>query len=192
MAMMISFDDDAVQLDGRRMRAESPLGAVQLCRVTKCPPDLCKEIHRVCLEAPHYFLSTEGKLPDAKSIKAWFSEDELPLGCTTAHHFVFSISLDADIIGVVHVLAACRDPEQATVGLLLLSELHQGHGLGRVVFEMLVTRMREWGMKTCRIGVVANNTGGLAFWRAMGFEEIGEMAPMDGFLDKTIFMQKRL
>jgi GNAT superfamily N-acetyltransferase len=143
----------------------------------------------VCLEAPHYFMSVEGKLPDEESIQEWFSEDELPLGCTSEHQFVFSIMLNDELIGVVHILAACRDPEQATIGLLLLSELHQGQGLGRAVFDLLEQRMKEWGMTSCRIGVVANNISALAFWRSVGFVQIGELAPMDGFLDKTIFME---
>lgn len=182
--------DEHPNLDSSPMRAETEHGALLLCRLTVCPPDLCAEIHRVCLEAPHYFMSVEGKLPDEESIQEWFSEDELPLGCTSEHQFVFSILLNDELVGVVHILAACRDPEQATIGLLLLSELHQGQGLGRAVFDMLEQRMKEWSMTSCRIGVVANNIGALAFWRSVGFVQIGELAPMDGFLDKTIFMEK--
>jgi GNAT superfamily N-acetyltransferase len=173
-------------------RVETDHGTVALCRLTACPPDLCDEIHRVCLEAPNYFLSVEGQLPDQESIKLWFSEEELPFGCTSEHHNVFSVGLGDALIGVAHILAGCRDPEQATIGLLLLSEQHQGQGLGRAVFRILEAHMREWGMKSCRIGVVANNANALAFWRSMGFAEIGEMAAMVGFLDKTIAMEKRL
>jgi GNAT superfamily N-acetyltransferase len=173
-------------------RAQTEHGSVSLCRLTACPPDLCDEIHRVCLEAPNYFLSVEGQLPDPESIKLWFVEEELPLGCTSEHHHVFSIGLDTTVIGVAHVLAGCRDPEQATIGLLLLSEHYQGIGLGRTVFDMLAANMRRWGMKSCRIGVVANNHQALKFWRSVGFSEIGEMAAMDGFLDKTVLMEATL
>ncbi|MCK7493423.1 MAG: GNAT family N-acetyltransferase [Comamonadaceae bacterium] len=116
-------------------RVETERGTVALCRLAACPPDLCDEIHRVCLEAPNYFLSVEGQLPDQESIKLWFSEEELPFGCTSEHHNVFSIGLGDALIGVAHILAGCRDPEQATIGLLLLSEQHQGQGLGRAVFR---------------------------------------------------------
>lgn len=173
-------------------RAQTQHGCVSLCRLTECPPDLCAEIHRVCSEAPNYFLSVEGQLPDQDSIESWFDEEELPLGCTTEHHYVFSIGLDTAVIGVAHILAGCRDPEQATIGLLLLSEQYQGMGLGRVVFEILNRHMSNWGMKSCRIGVVANNVQALNFWRGMGFKAIGEMAAMDGFLDKTIMMEKAI
>ncbi|MGB0126549.1 MAG: GNAT family N-acetyltransferase [Rhodocyclaceae bacterium] len=183
--MAISVSDDA-------MYTETERGTVRLCRLTECPPDLCSEIHRVCLEAPNYFLSVEGALPDQDGIRMWFSEDELPWGCTAEHHFVYSITLDSGLIGVAHVLAACRDPAQATIGLLLLSERHQGQGLGQIVFDLLARRMRQWGLKSCLIGVVANNIGALAFWRRVGFEEVGEVAPMDGFVDRTIFMEKKL
>ena len=179
-------DDDDV------IKADTDHGIVVLHRWTVCPPDLCGEIHRVCLEAPTYFLSVEGRLPDAESIEHWFSEEELPLGCSVEQHHVFSIELDGTLIGVAHVLAGCRDPEQATIGLLLLSEKHQGHGLGRTVYDMLERRMLAWGMKSCRIGVVANNDQALAFWHTMGFADIGEMAPMEGFLDKTVVMEKRM
>lgn len=173
-------------------RVQTEHGCVTLCRLATCPPDLCDEIHRVCLEAPGYFLSVEGQLPDAESIKLWFVEEELPLGCTSEHHHVFSIGLDTAVIGVAHLLAGCRDPEQATIGLLLLSEQYQGMGIGRVVFDMLAAHMRRWGMKSCRIGVVANNARALHFWRSAGFSEIGEMAAMDGFLDRTVLMEKHL
>lgn len=173
-------------------RTETGHGSLTLCRLSTCPPDLCDEIHRICLEAPNYFLAVEGGLPDAESIKLWFVEEELPLGCTSEHHYVFSVGLDDALIGVAHILAGCRDAEQATIGLLLLSEQYQGIGLGRVVFELLAAHMRQWGMKSCRIGVVANNHHALSFWRSMGFSEIGEMAAMDGFLDKTVLMEKSL
>jgi GNAT superfamily N-acetyltransferase len=168
----------------------TPQGVVTLRRWTECPPDLCQRIHRVCLESPSYFLSTEGRLPDPESIELWFSEEELPWGCTREHHFVYGILLDEEVIGIAHVLAGCRDPAQATIGLLLLSEKHQGQGLGRAVYELIQRQIVDWQMTSCRIGVVANNAGGLAFWRAMGFVTVGEMAAMDGFLDKTVFMEK--
>lgn len=172
------------------LAAQTPQGTLALKRWTECPPDLCARIHRVCLESPHYFLSTEGRLPDPDSIRLWFSEEELPWGCTSEHHFVYGIHLDDELIGIAHVLAGCRDPEQATIGLLLLSEKHQGQGLGRAIYELIQRQIVDWHMNSCRIGVVANNEQGLAFWRAMGFGVVGELPAMDGFLDKTIFMEK--
>ena len=62
------------------LRTPTGEGCVSLCRLTACPPDLCDEIHRVCLEAPSYFLSVEGQLPTPESIQEWFNEEELPLG----------------------------------------------------------------------------------------------------------------
>ena len=167
-------------------------GMLALRRWTVCPPTLCEDIHRVCLEAPHYFLSVEGRLPDPESIKQWFSEEELPIGCSADQHHVCGIELDGELIGVAHVLGGCRDPEQATIGLLLLSEKHQGQGLGRAVYAMLEKSMREWGMKSCRIGVVVSNRQAIAFWHTMGFSDIGEMGAMDGMLDKTVVMEKRV
>lgn len=174
------------------LRTPTGEGCVSLCRLTACPADLCEEIHRVCLEAPSYFLSVEGQLPTPESIQEWFNEEELPLGCTTEHHFVYGIALDAQMVGVAHVLAACRDPEQATIGLLLLSEKQQGKGIGRTVFELLEAQMLGWGMRSCLIGVVASNESAVAFWKSMGFAEVSEMAPMAGMLDRTIVMEKKL
>lgn len=182
----------ATSVRGDTMFTETSHGTVRLCRLTECPPDLCAEIHRVCLEAPNYFLSSHGALPDENGIRQWFSEDELPWGCTADHHFVYSITLESGLIGIAHVLAACRDPQQATIGLLLLSERHQGQGLGQAVFDLLAGRMSEWGLKSCIIGVVTSNVSALAFWRRVGFKEVGEVPPMDGFVDRTIFMEKKL
>jgi hypothetical protein len=86
------------------LRTPTAEGCVSLCRLVACPPDLCDEIHRVCLEA----------------------------------------------------------------------------------------QMLGWGMRSCLIGVVASNAPALAFWRSMGFEEVSEMAPMAGMLDRTIVMEKKL
>jgi GNAT superfamily N-acetyltransferase len=183
-------ESDMTQED--TLRTQTGEGCVSLCRLTACPADLCDEIHRVCLEAPGYFLSVEGQLPTPESIQEWFNEEELPLGCTTEHHFVYGIALDARMVGVAHVLAACRDPEQATIGLLLLSEQQQGKGIGRTVFELLQAQMLGWGMKSCLIGVVASNESAVAFWKSMGFAELSEMAPMAGMLDRTIVMEKKL
>ena len=177
---------------GSAMMVETRSGQLVLRRWSVCTAELCAELHRVCHEAPGYFLTVEGQLPDLQSIERWFAEDALPLFCTLDQSHFFCITLDGALIGFAHVLAGCRDPDQAMISLLLLSERYQRRGLGRAAYGVLEKRMREWGMTSCRVAVVANNTSGLSFWAAIGFSRICETLPMEGFLDKTVVMDKRL
>jgi len=131
-------------------------------------------------------------MPDAAAVERWFSEDELPLFCLPEQSHFFGAWLDGKLVGFVHILAGYRDPEQATISLQLISERYQRQGLGRVLFSLLAQRLLSLGMTSARVAVVASNKGGISFWRAMGFEQVCETAAMDGFLDKTLVMDKSL
>lgn len=181
-----SAADDAI------LSARTPSGLMSVRRITDCSPELCRDIHRVCMEAPGYFLCVEGAMPDLSTVERWFSEDELPLFCLPEQSHFLGVWLDGKLVGFVHFLAGYRDPEQAVITLQLVSERYQRKGLGRVLFHLLTQRLLALGMTSARVAVVANNERGIAFWRAMGFQQVCETGAMDGFLDKTLAMDKSL
>lgn len=70
-------------------------------------------------------------------------------------------------------------PSEGTpwVGALLIARDCQRQGLGREAFEALAAHVASaLGAKRLRIGVRAENAAGLAFGRALGCEEVGELA----------------
>jgi GNAT superfamily N-acetyltransferase len=197
--MELAFEDEIGLMprqphpaDDEILSAQTLSGVMTMRRVTECSPELCQEIHRVCMEAPGYFMCVEGTMPDAAAVGRWFSEEELPLFCLPEQSHFFGAWLDGKLVGFVHILAGYRDPEQATISLQLISERYQRQGLGRVLFSLLAQRLISLGMTSARVAVVASNKGGISFWQAMGFVQVCETAAMDGFLDKTLVMDKSL
>jgi GNAT superfamily N-acetyltransferase len=197
--MQLAFKDEtdlkpvqAAPADDEPLSAPTRGGVMTMRRIVDCSPELAREIHRVCMEAPGYFLCVEGAMPEASTVERWFSEDELPLFCLPEQSHFFGAWIDGRLVGFVHILAGYRDPEQATISLQLISERYQRQGLGRVLFSLLAQRLLALGMRSARVAVVASNKGGIQFWHAMGFEQVCETAAMDGFLDKTLVMDKSL
>ena len=79
------------------------------------------------------------------------------------------------------------------LGLLLFAEDAQGRGHGRRVVAQVERLVAGWpGMVSLRIGVVATNAGGLAFWRKMGFAETGEAVQQPQNIAPTLILEKPL
>lgn len=70
------------------------------------------------------------------------------------------------------ILEGSRDyPEEDTwwIGLLLLDPEVRGKGIGRVFVEDFIQYASSLGASAVMLGVVEDNSGGLAFWQRLGF-----------------------
>lgn len=72
---------------------------------------------------------------------------------------------------------------------------HRGKGYGRRILEALVVAAQGMGLHTLIGGVDSENTGSIAFHRALGFEEAGRIREVGwkfGHWLTLVFMQKIL
>ena len=111
------------------------------------------------------------QLGDADSIFA----DSPPNG-SLENKFVLGFFLGDEVVGFAVIYCGWNAPHKAHIGFLLLSPMHRGIGVGSCALVHITALAKTWvGIDTLRLGVVANNTRGLSFWRKMGFVETGEL-----------------
>jgi len=168
--------------------------SLRLERIAAPRPTEFDELFGVCQQAPNYWMLTEGKrLPRREAIEAWFDGSELPAGRSLGDQFIYGLRAEGELIGVAMILRGWRYPEQATIGLLLLSERWQGRGYGREAYAQIEDLVRTWpGMQTMRIGIIASNEPAFPFWRRMGFLETGERKRDLSFMAETVILEKPL
>jgi GNAT superfamily N-acetyltransferase len=142
--------------------------------------------------APAYFQSVTGAPPRGALAQSTFTA--LPPDKTYPDKFVWGFYSGDAMIGCADVIRGYPVRDKALIGLLLLAEPWQRRGLGRVFAALIEQAIAPWSeIVTLRIGVVATNTGALAFWRKQGYVGTGEVNPAaSGFVADTIVLEKRL
>jgi GNAT superfamily N-acetyltransferase len=163
----------------RKLDRNSEVDLAQLQKVVEC--------------APAYWLRISGKTAGPDASTATFHA--LPDGKTYADKFVLGIFWQDRMIGCADIIQGFPNESTVMLGLLLLSESHQGRGLGRVAYSELETLIRSWsGIQTVRIGVIGTNDIVLPFWKSLGFVETGVRRPYqeNGIVSENIILEKRL
>ncbi|MEU6848266.1 GNAT family N-acetyltransferase [Streptomyces sp. NPDC046716] len=86
------------------------------------------------------------------------------------------LARDAEGRLVAIALTLARHPDPADpdpwLGLLLVDARHRRAGHGRRLARGVEERFRQAGRTALRLAVLENNPDGLAFWTALGYEEI--------------------
>jgi RimJ/RimL family protein N-acetyltransferase len=134
------------------------------------------ELQRVLEEAPAYSQRITGLPPGPADAQSTYSA--LPPDKTYDDKFVFGIWSAGAMIGVIDVIRGYPRQGTAFLGLLLLSEKHQGRGHGRAAYRLVEEVIRGWG--TCRrvrLSVVRVNAEVIPFWESLGFQTTGEVKP---------------
>ncbi|MEJ6397681.1 GNAT family N-acetyltransferase [Yoonia sp. 208BN28-4] len=78
---------------------------------------------------------------------------------------------------------------------IVLTQAGQGRGLGRALLDQVCHHARSAGKTTVVAGISGENTAGLAFHRAMGFEQTGHLPAVGHKFGRDIDLviaQKRL
>ena len=149
-------------------------------------------LQRVLEAAPAYFLTVTGLPPGNAEAQSTFTA--LPPAKTYADKFVWGLYEGEAMIGCADVIRGYPVRDKAVVGLLLLAEPWQRRGLGRAFAALIEQAIGAWPeIRWLRLGVAASNAGALAFWRKVGYREIGEVKPAPpGIVGDLHVMEKPL
>jgi diamine N-acetyltransferase len=104
-----------------------------------------RELQRVLDDAPGYFERVTGVPPGSAEAQSTYSV--LPEGKDYEDKFVFGVYLGDTMVGCADLIRGYPGPATAMLGLLLISEPHQGKGIGRQALQLLERFVQDWG--TC-------------------------------------------
>jgi ribosomal-protein-alanine N-acetyltransferase len=130
-------------------------------------------VQRVLERAPAYFTRIEGQ--PVSNTGGEETLNALPDGYQFDQKQVLLVREADQDIGVVDLIRDFPHPGTVMLGLLLIAEELQGHGLGRKAYQLIESwAQQSWGARRFRIGVAeANPVQG--FWQKMGFRSTHEL-----------------
>jgi GNAT superfamily N-acetyltransferase len=157
------------------------------CPLTSESASDCANVLRVFMESPSYTELVEGRSPSTEDVDDFFFGK--PAGKEAAYKSVFGFFVGRDMIGCADVIRSYPSDDSIWIGLMLLSEAHQGRGHGKAALALLVEMARERGYSMAQLAVVSTNRRAYAFWQREGFEEI-RRASSPRFTGDLIVMQR--
>ena len=80
--------------------------------------------------------------------------------------------VDGVPVAVLDLLAGFPRADTLHIGLLLVDGTRRRQGIGKLLVTALARQAEAEGFRRLRLGVVAGNCGGRAFWTAMGFHTV--------------------
>jgi len=162
---------------------------MELTRLDRTAQDYAR-VRAVLMAAPAYSLLATGRLPDETDVRALV--EDLPSGCTFDDKFVFGISHEGKLVGVLDLVLGYPAPATAFLGLLILDEAHRGQGLGAGAARAAVEFAREHAMERVRLAVIEANAPALGFWQKVGFSATGEHTPYEaGSVVSSLILMER-
>lgn len=156
-----------------------------------CSGDDAISLQRLLESAPSYSQIAEGVAVSpgaaAEMLRA------LPSGKGYEDKFVFGFYAGRSLVACADLIRGYPNSETAFIGLLLVSEAHEGNGFGSQAFASLCSVVQGWG--TCsrlRLAVIDANQKAHRFWAKLGFAPTGESKPRSiGSVDCRVFLYER-
>jgi GNAT superfamily N-acetyltransferase len=118
-----------------------------------------------------YFLSTEGRPPDAAMAASFFSDD--PPGCDRALSHRFGLFIADNLAGLAALSFGFPDASAAYLALMILSDPMRGKGYGTTFLAHAATLARARHAAHIYLAVRDDNLRGKAFWCREGFTATG-------------------
>jgi len=150
------------------------------------PEDL-QSLQRLHSSVPNFYQTTFGLPPTGNEAKETFFD--LPPGKGLEDKFVIGYFLAEELVGCAEILRFFPDTHTAYIGLLIISESHQGFGIGTQILQRIYQTASIWGCSQIRLAVISTNTKGHSFWAKAGFQEL-EQRPYSNALGPAIIMQR--
>ena len=92
----------------------------------------------------------------------------------------FLLLRDGEDVGVIDYLDRNPADGYAWLGFLFIAGPHRKQGLAHEALTGYAARMKERGLRVCRLGVVEGNAPGRRFWEARGFAFLDRKALANG------------
>jgi GNAT superfamily N-acetyltransferase len=126
--------------------------------------------------APDYIRRASGR--EVRPTDGLAEFKDLPPGKAASDKYTFALVEDGAVVGCLDVLRGYPNPATAYVGLLLITEQHQGRGLGASAWRCFEAHCARWAeIAVLRLAVVETNREAAPFWETMGFRATGEVRP---------------
>lgn len=127
-------------------------------------------LQSLVIECRDFILLTEGKEPSPSAGQEILTDS--PPGRTPESKLVAGLYLKDDLVGVMDLVP---DYPLGTwyIGLLMLSPLYRGQGLGQEIMEG-ISRWLQGRAEKLKLGVLERNPGGRRFWEAQGFTWVSQ------------------
>lgn len=116
-----------------------------------------------------------------QQISEWYDEDAIRKGVTDDAQ-VFVVAADAGLVGFA-TAARGSESEAWQLGALYVHPDRWREGIGTALLERVEVCLRDRGVTSYVLAVLASNTSGVAFYESRGFVryeiEIGELAGVE-------------
>lgn len=139
------------------------------CREIRSAEDMAAA-YGIYRSNPDYFRLTAGRLPELADVAA--DREALPEGLDPGQKRFLLYCLDGVPVAVLDLLAGFPRADTLHIGLLLVDGTRRRQGIGKLLVTALARQAEAEGFRRLRLGVVAGNCGGRAFWTAMGFHTV--------------------
>ncbi|MHB9759698.1 GNAT family N-acetyltransferase [Streptomyces sp. BYX5S] len=126
------------------------------------------------------FFALSGDFPDPDAITAGQVATALADELAAPGAQVLLARVAGALVGLAVTLARHPDPADPDpwIGLLMVDARRHGEGHGRGLAEAVEERFRTAGAAGARLAVLDDNPKALAFWTALGYEEIDRRADL--------------
>lgn len=145
---------------------EARLAAGHLRELSESDLDEVQALFERCED---YFLLHEDRPPTAHEARGEW--DAVPEGTPRDHKHVLGLFAPG-LAGVVEIVRDWPRAGTWNIGLLLLDPAARGHGAGEEGVGAVDALAAAAGAATLRISVDPANTGGLRFWKRLGFTPV--------------------
>lgn len=123
--------------------------------------------------------TSENEIVDGPRIKAAELE-EIVRNNGNPHRILYAFEKDEQgaeslVVGTSLIEASKENPNEAEVRLFSVRPSHQSRGLGRLIFDASLNRMRELGLRTAVLRVFVTRGGLIEWYKKLGFKEAGTL-----------------
>ncbi len=133
-------------------------------------------LQELCEQCADFSQLVEGTSPSPGGAHEIFRG--LPRGKNARDKFVFGFyGPDNRLLAVIESIYGYPDGQTWWIGLMMVAPAYRGQGLGKVFYRAFEQWVAAQNIFRISLGVIEENTSGLEFWKAMGFEVIDKTEP---------------
>jgi len=131
-----------------------------------------KELQKFLIKNNDYFTNYQKQLPTLQEmIHEFFLE--VPKGTPLQNKQTLAVYEKEKMSAYVDLLFHYPTETTCTLGLFVIDKDFRGRGYGQKIYNQIEQRMKKKGIKTLRLGVLANNLPAKKMWNKQGYLQVG-------------------